>query len=113
LRQTVPERELVRRSQKPSFADDRKAAHGFAKERAAEFGAADYHAGVAATLDRLSPKCGQVVIAALGENHHDTYSTLICCMPFVCFVPSCGVKMINWTASTGGAGQSFLVSFRS
>jgi hypothetical protein len=38
------ERELVRRSQTPLFADDRKAPHSFAKERVPEFDAADYHA---------------------------------------------------------------------
>jgi hypothetical protein len=38
------ERELVRRSHRPLFAGDRKAAHSFAKGRAAEFDAADYHA---------------------------------------------------------------------
>jgi hypothetical protein len=38
------ERALVRRSQKPWFSGDRKAAHSFAKGRAAEFDAADYHA---------------------------------------------------------------------
>jgi hypothetical protein len=37
------ERELLRRSKKPLFAGDRLAAHSFAKGRAAEFDAADYH----------------------------------------------------------------------
>jgi hypothetical protein len=37
------ERELVRRSQRPLFAGDRQAAQSFAKGRAAEFDAADYH----------------------------------------------------------------------
>jgi hypothetical protein len=36
------ERELVRGSDRPLFAGDRKAAHSFAKGRAAEFDAADY-----------------------------------------------------------------------
>jgi hypothetical protein len=38
------ERQLVRRSQKPLFAGDRRTAYSFAKSRAAEFDAADYHA---------------------------------------------------------------------
>jgi hypothetical protein len=38
------ERQLVRRSQKPLFAGDRRTAYSFAKSRAAEFDAADYQA---------------------------------------------------------------------
>jgi hypothetical protein len=36
--------QLVRRSQQPLFAGDRRTAHTFAKSRAVEFDAADYHA---------------------------------------------------------------------
>jgi hypothetical protein len=36
-------RKLVGRSERPLFAGDRQAAHTFAKRRAAEFEAVDYH----------------------------------------------------------------------